>query len=266
MSIDQDIAMAIVAILVAITIAFDVIKPEPEPQSTSILTGHAYYLELMSEDCNENTFLTVARMPCQTFKGLLSLLHTHGGLDDSYYITAGEKLMIYMHVLTGFSVRQIGVRWQHSTSTISSILDEVIFAIMRCKHLMMIPVGINEVLSPKIRDNFRFYPYFQNCDGALDGSHIPARVRGHRTNGASSAGSGNCLPFAIHSSFSLDVNDPRIPFLKSPRSNKTFLPISYLQKGIFKYCICAIRFSVPNVYKRWISSILKTTWCHLPLP
>ncbi|XP_008227605.1 PREDICTED: uncharacterized protein LOC103327094 [Prunus mume] len=31
----------------------------------------------------------------------------------------------------------------------------------------------------KIRKSTRFYPYFKDCIGAIDGTHIPAIVRGH---------------------------------------------------------------------------------------
>ncbi|XP_073049526.1 uncharacterized protein [Primulina eburnea] len=38
------------------------------------------------------------------------------------------------------------------------------------------------VVPEKIRESTRFYPYFKNCIGAIDGTHIPATVFGHDTN------------------------------------------------------------------------------------
>ncbi|CAL2260204.1 unnamed protein product [Prunus armeniaca] len=34
----------------------------------------------------------------------------------------------------------------------------------------------------KIRESTRFYPYFKDCIGAIDGTHIPAIVRGHNVS------------------------------------------------------------------------------------
>ncbi|XP_075475462.1 uncharacterized protein LOC142506177 [Primulina tabacum] len=34
----------------------------------------------------------------------------------------------------------------------------------------------------KIRESTRFYPYFKDCTGAIDVTHIPAIVFGHDTN------------------------------------------------------------------------------------
>ncbi|XP_022889181.1 protein ALP1-like [Olea europaea var. sylvestris] len=38
------------------------------------------------------------------------------------------------------------------------------------------------VVPEKIRESTRFYPYFKDCIGAIDGTHIPAMVTGHDTS------------------------------------------------------------------------------------
>ncbi|CAH9137264.1 unnamed protein product, partial [Cuscuta epithymum] len=34
----------------------------------------------------------------------------------------------------------------------------------------------------KIRESTRFYPYFKECLGAIDGTHIPAMISGRETS------------------------------------------------------------------------------------
>lgn len=68
-----------------------------------------------------------------TFESLLLLLETHGGFVDSKYVSAGEKLLASILVLTGNSNREINERWQHSGSTISLLVHEVADTFKRCQ-------------------------------------------------------------------------------------------------------------------------------------
>ena len=38
--------------------------------------------------------------------------------------------------------------------------------------------GANASMPPEIKDNAKYYPYFKNCLGAIDGTHIPAHIFG----------------------------------------------------------------------------------------
>ena len=58
--------------------------PEPQPQSTSILTGRLRVEELLAG--NVHTFRTVARMDKQTFSRLVNLMRG-AGLDDTPHIS-----------------------------------------------------------------------------------------------------------------------------------------------------------------------------------
>ena len=107
-------------------------KKGPVPQHDSILTGQIYYNELL-ETRNTNRFLNVARMDKPTFLSLVELLTTKSNLKASMFMTAGEKLMIFIHTLVGFSNRQIAERWQHSGSTISLVLHEVAESFLSAK-------------------------------------------------------------------------------------------------------------------------------------
>jgi hypothetical protein len=102
------------------------------------------------------------------FLSLLHIVTEEGGLKDSEDISAGEKLLCLINALCGWTNRQMHERWQHSGSTLSTFLHEAIKAVVRCKHIFF---SQPEDMS---RNDPKFYPYFKDCIGALDGTHIPA--------------------------------------------------------------------------------------------
>ena len=94
------------------------------PQHTSILTGQLCYDEIIEHD-NVAYFRIIARMERESFLLLLDLLEREGGLKRSFEICAGQKLMIFIHILVRHSNRQTAGRWQHSGRTISIVIHEV---------------------------------------------------------------------------------------------------------------------------------------------
>ena len=122
--------------LAAMTLAASgILNPDgPVPQHDSILTGQIYYNELMTTR-NTHRFRNVARMDRPTFLSLLDLLSNQSNLRNSMFMTAGEKLLIFIHALVGFSNRQLAERWQHSGSTISIVLHDVAESLILVKHL-----------------------------------------------------------------------------------------------------------------------------------
>ena len=145
------------------------------PQHDSILTGERYYQELMNTS-SLNRFTDQMRMPREYFIELLQILQAHGSLKDSPRIKSGEKLMIFMHLLQGHSNRQLNERWQHSGDTISKIVHEVCRAILRAKdHFIQLP-KVNDTIHDRIKLNPKYWPFFEGCIGALDGTHVPAVV------------------------------------------------------------------------------------------
>jgi hypothetical protein len=72
-----------------------------------------------------------------TFLKLLRVLTVHGQLSDRRMISAGEKLMIFMNLLTNSSIRKLAERWQHSISTISVVNDKVKESLLKIKNQFM---------------------------------------------------------------------------------------------------------------------------------
>ena len=107
------------------------------PQHTPILTGQLYYNEIIEHN-NVAYFRTIARMEKESFLLLLDLLEREGGLKRSLKFCAGQKLMIFIHILVGQSNRHTAGRWQHSGRTISIVVHEVAAAFVSCQELFFL--------------------------------------------------------------------------------------------------------------------------------
>jgi len=146
---------------------------EPIPEHNSIFTGQMRYHELIESD-HDGRFRNAARMDKQTFVNLISFLKDAAGLEDSRNLCAGEKVMIFIAVLNAFSVRHVSEIWQHSYSTISCTIHETSDCLKRVRNQLI--VRAVAALAPRVRSSPKFFPFFQHCIGALDGSQIPAIV------------------------------------------------------------------------------------------
>ena len=166
----QDLILSVIAIISPLFLFNEAV-----PQHDSILTGELYYNELIST-LNEARFLNAARMDKPTFFRLLSYLKTTGMLKDSLSICAGQKVMIFIHALVGHSNRESAERWQHSGSSISTVIHEVVEAMYECTDIFFIRPSPLDPVPAEIINNYRFYPYFEQCIGAIDGTHIPAVI------------------------------------------------------------------------------------------
>jgi hypothetical protein len=87
-----------------------------------------------------------------------------------------EQVAIFLWVVGhNTSNRQTMERFQHSGDTISTIFHLVLKALM-CLAPDFVYLPHSNSWPPEVRENSKFFPYFKDCIGALDGSHIPALV------------------------------------------------------------------------------------------
>jgi hypothetical protein len=167
-----DAALLLVALLPSL------LRKDPEPESTSILTGAAKSREMWRG--HDGAFHDAFRCTKATFAKLVNLLCDEGGLKGSGKaprVEAYEKLMIFTQVLKGSFYRDIRREWQHSISTISTIVRDVSTAFMRCasKGYFMRQPRSTDGVPDRIRTRAKFAA-FRDCVGAFDGSHVPASV------------------------------------------------------------------------------------------
>ncbi|KAJ1275961.1 hypothetical protein BS78_05G176900 [Paspalum vaginatum] len=70
--------------------------------------------------------------------------------------------------------RVIGMNFRRSIETISRYFQEVLYAVGELRNEMIVPPATS--VHPKILNSSRWYPYFKDCIGAIDGTHVLARV------------------------------------------------------------------------------------------
>ena len=159
-----------------LTIAIVTMRPDPVPENTCPFTGKMYMNWLMNT-ASDNAFFIVARMhKFSSFIPLVNLLQNRGELKDTRGLCSTEKVFLFIHILGANSMRSAKARWQHSLSTISKCVHQVIDSLLKVRHLLMEKPSSDESVHPSIADNPKFAPFFNNCIGATDGSLIPAII------------------------------------------------------------------------------------------
>jgi hypothetical protein len=171
-----------------------------EPCHTSVLQGEAWVDELLNG--NKRRFRNQLRMQPESFQALLDMLVSNGSLKSSRYVTAKEKLATFLFVVGhAASNRLAQERFQRSGWTITQSFNEVfthtihiVNFILCSQYCLTLLYGTMQVLesimviyptvvvSPnsscdipyEIHSNPKMFPFFEQCIGALDGTHISA--------------------------------------------------------------------------------------------
>ena len=116
------------------------------------------------------------RMEPHIFRELATYLRRRRIIVDTR-ITVEEKLGFFLYMLSrNASYQDLQVYFGHSNDTfhhhINHFFNKVIPVLSR---RFIQPPDPNQV-HQKIQDNPRFYPFFKNCLGAIDGTHIPISI------------------------------------------------------------------------------------------
>lgn len=115
------------------------------------------------------------RMDKHVFLKLSDSLRRRGMLRDTAGVMIEEQLAIFLNIV-GHNERNrvIQERFQHSGETISRHFNNVLKAIKSLSREFLQPPPVST--PPEILASNRFYPYFKDCIGVIDGMHIPAHV------------------------------------------------------------------------------------------
>ncbi|MQM05170.1 hypothetical protein Taro_037977 [Colocasia esculenta] len=93
---------------------------------------------------------------------VVDMLVSKSLLKDSRHVSANEQLAMFLYTVGhGVPTGALVEHFQHSSQTISHYVNK--------------PTQVNEC-HPHISGNDRFYPYFKDALGAIDGTHIPVNV------------------------------------------------------------------------------------------
>lgn len=123
-----------------------------------------------SERCLENF-----RMDKPVFYKLCDILQGKGLLRHTNRIKIEEQLAIFLFII-GHNLRTRAVQelFRYSGETISRHFNNVLNAIMAISLEFFQPPESD--VPPEISQDPRFYPYFKDCVGAVDGIHVPVMV------------------------------------------------------------------------------------------
>ena len=130
-------------------------------------------------DGSNTLFFERTRMSKPTFHILIEELKNHG-MQETRNVTIEEQLFVFLYIVNNGATNRLAQdRFEHSGSTISAYFNVSLKALhsFACT-LLVQPTG--DTIPNEIRYSDKYFPYFINCVGALDGTHIPAMVKGIR--------------------------------------------------------------------------------------
>ncbi|KAL6848265.1 hypothetical protein ACP4OV_022393 [Aristida adscensionis] len=126
-------------------------------------------------NCNDVECVNMLRMRRAPFFHLCDVLRHKNFLTDSIHYTVEEQVAMFLHVVGhNQRFRVIHQNFRRSVETLSRYFREVLFAIGELRSDMIRPPSNETPL--KIRNSPRWNPYFKDCVGAIDGTHVHARV------------------------------------------------------------------------------------------
>jgi hypothetical protein len=111
------------------------------------------------------------------FDNLHNLLLERYGLSATRKMTSTEALAIFLWICGGQqSMRQADNRFERSLGTISIKFDKVLECVVRLAIDIIRPKDLEfRTVHQRLRSS-RFAPYFDNCIGAIDGTHVPVTI------------------------------------------------------------------------------------------
>jgi len=117
------------------------------------------------------------RMSPPMFHTLHDLLVQSYGLTSSAKSTSVEALGMFLWMLGApQSFRQAEDRFERSLGTVSNMLNKVLKCMVKLAADIIKPLDPEfRTMHPRLR-NPRFYPYFKDCIGGIDGTHVPCVV------------------------------------------------------------------------------------------
>lgn len=147
---------------------------EKEPCRTSILSGEDWTQEVLNG--NPRRIVECCRMNLKVFGKLVSALTVKGLLMPTKSCSVEQQILIFLHI-TGqnASNRNAQERFQHSGETISRHFTSVLDALITLSP-EYIQLPNPSTIPSEIFTNSKFFPYFKDCIGAIDGTHISASI------------------------------------------------------------------------------------------
>jgi hypothetical protein len=140
---------------------------------TPAQSGFGWTLEMLNTPGQSHNMF---RMDASLFHMLHNLLVNKYGLESSLHMNSLEALAIFLVVCGhGTSFSALHGIFKHSRETFSRKFDDVLTCLVSMCEDYIRPIDPNFFTThPRISNDSRMMPYFKDCIGALDGTHISA--------------------------------------------------------------------------------------------
>jgi DDE superfamily endonuclease len=151
-------------------------RPPPQPKRTAFFKGATYIKELLAAG-HDGRIQEVLRMKLKPFELLCAIMRKDGLLCDTRHVSVEESLAMFLHMVgRGTSFRDVEERFQHSGATVFRYFRAVLKALLALvPKYIKLPVSPTEIPTA-ISSSPKNYPFFKDCIGAVDGTHIAAKV------------------------------------------------------------------------------------------
>ncbi|XP_062099726.1 protein ALP1-like [Humulus lupulus] len=142
------------------------------PLCTSNMSGRQYLLELLNGH-PDRLFYTI-RMDVNTFRSLCRRLVEMEVIEHDRVISVEEAVVMFLWIVThNQRVRTVAERYQHSVETVCRQFGRVLDALCYLGNEVIRPLHFNTVQA-EIQNNSKYFPWFKDCVGAIDGTHVSA--------------------------------------------------------------------------------------------
>ena len=174
--LNDDVSTVLILIILQAVQYYSTGRYDKIPCRTSKLRGAEYVSEVIQQN-HPRRVQEIFRMPLSTLFKLERFFLHHTDLRSSRYVNILEKIAMFMHVVGHkYTNREVQERFQHSGDTVSRCFQQVLKASLFLHAEWVKLPAMPHVLSDHITSNPKFTPYFNDCLGALDGTHVPAHI------------------------------------------------------------------------------------------
>ncbi|XP_077228539.1 uncharacterized protein LOC143861505 [Tasmannia lanceolata] len=119
--------------------------------------------------------VALLRMDVRCFRAFVGLFRNTTLLEDTIHCIVEEQVMIFLSVIAhNERNRTVRATTRRSGVTVSKYFNKVLDAVLILQYMFI--VRPSRETPRAILDNPNFMPYFKGCIGAIDGTHILAKV------------------------------------------------------------------------------------------
>ncbi|KAJ6811091.1 uncharacterized protein M6B38_155135 [Iris pallida] len=178
---DQLLNAAVASILTVVTIIINLMENEGndrhgiarEPSLIREQWRQAHMYQILT--AGPNNCIHYLRMSSAVFYSLAIILRSNGSLHDTRSVCVEEQLAIFLYILGHKAKNRVcGIEFIRSGETVSRYFNKVLGAICSIQERFVKQAGSDT--PTEILNSAEWYPYFKDCIGMIDGTHIQATL------------------------------------------------------------------------------------------